>query len=121
MTAHTPGPWEMDCVRSDGSFEIWSRRMEPRNSWCLCARSPIEHRAAESIANARLIAAAPRLLAAAKPMLEMATRNAAVSDEEWNDAIDSLSDAVAKAEGVPAATPSLTPNRREDTVSKESE
>jgi len=64
-TTHTPGPWEIHIYEfgtsySDGSFYVGGP------GFCIAQRAPWPERAAESIANARLISAAPDLLAALK-------------------------------------------------------
>jgi hypothetical protein len=55
-TKWTPGVWTAH-TRPDGSFSIESRRRPT----ILCQRAAWRHRAEESIANARLIAAAPEM------------------------------------------------------------
>jgi hypothetical protein len=65
---HTPGPWQLDALDSDGAFEIWSTPLgshEMETGFVICSRLPIGHRAEASRANARLIAAAPDHHAAA--------------------------------------------------------
>ena len=63
----TPGPWR---IERDNSGEPWVRGAwdlvvgEGRERMVLASRAPWSTRAAESDANARLIAAAPELLAA---------------------------------------------------------
>jgi hypothetical protein len=59
---HTPGPWELE-LEPDGGFIITNGPASKDGTWVLAARGPIAHRAAVSHANARLIAAAPDLLA----------------------------------------------------------
>jgi hypothetical protein len=56
MNAHTPGPWDLYYTER-GGFQITvdNQRM------MICSRNDIDHKADESIANARLIAAAPKL------------------------------------------------------------
>lgn len=56
---HTPGPWRLHYTE-EGAFGIEN----DNRSAVLCQRAPWKHRAAESIANGRLIAAAPDLLEA---------------------------------------------------------
>lgn len=65
-TAHTPGPWEVSMgedVRAENGR--WVAKMYSQGSISDAARI-----VAESEANARLIAAAPELLAALKGMLD---------------------------------------------------
>ena len=61
MTAYTTGAWWV-WMGQDGSFEIWSLAPEFVDRFIICSRNPIEHRAEESRANARLLATAPELL-----------------------------------------------------------
>ena len=53
---HTPGPWNLERTYQ-GGFNLWSGAAS--SGWIICSRINIAHRAAESDANARLIAAAP--------------------------------------------------------------
>lgn len=59
MSTHTPAPWPL-WHNEKGAFVIGP------DSAILCQRNDWEHRAAESIANGRLMAASPDLLVAAK-------------------------------------------------------
>lgn len=52
---HSPGPWQAEYIGVNGSFTIASKDGE----FVICSRNPFEHRAAESRANAVLIATAP--------------------------------------------------------------
>ena len=99
---HTPGPWHLHPY-DRGAWEVTTHAdyLHP-GSLVIAARSDLSHRAAESTANARLIAAAPDLLAAAKQVLA-ATH---VPDSEAELVLQlraflALRDAVAKA--APAA------------------
>src|SRR5512146_1115504 len=56
---HTPGPWRLEQDSLEGWFEIHSAK--PDDAF-ICGRAAWPRRAAESTANARLIAAAPALL-----------------------------------------------------------
>ncbi len=77
--AHTPGPWHLEGCRQDGSFEIWNKPLLkgdiPSDGFVICGRSAIEHRAAISRANARLIVAAPDMLAALQQAVALADGN----------------------------------------------
>jgi hypothetical protein len=64
MSEHTPGPW-LPFISETGGFAI----EDSNRSRILCQRADWPHRAQESRANARLIAAAPELLAALKAYL----------------------------------------------------
>ncbi len=60
-TKHTPGPWNIDSMKAGSWF------VSTGNDWSVCSRlSTVEHMEQQSYANARLIAAAPELLAALK-------------------------------------------------------
>jgi hypothetical protein len=61
VNTHTLGTWWL-WAGQDGSFEVWSLAPEFADRFVVCSRNPIEHRAEESRANARLITAAPELL-----------------------------------------------------------
>lgn len=67
MTAHTPGPWLL-WQNDKGAFVI---NMADGVS-VICSRNDFDHKAAESIANGRLIAEAPKLLAALRLLDEFA-------------------------------------------------
>lgn len=60
--AHTPGPWNLE-AHKDGAFTV-SVMLTPISQMVICARNQLGGRADESVANAKLIAAAPDLLAA---------------------------------------------------------
>lgn len=62
---HTPGPWRLSFDEATGAFGI----EDDNRIAILCSRAPWGHRAQESIANGRLIAAAPELLDAAKALI----------------------------------------------------
>lgn len=93
MRKHTPGPWE---VRRDG-WGHHSVRSEPEQRTIAKTIMPhIPDRAhAVDEANARLIAAAPEMLAAAKRILPYLTECDCVGDGMFRQ----LADAIAKAEG----------------------
>jgi len=91
MSKHTPGPWEVDGYRvghpvGKHGFDLVARILQTDN-------------ATEDAANARLIAAAPDLLAACKAALESDDAPFAISLPLET----TLREAIAKAEGVPAA------------------
>lgn len=101
---HTPGPWE-----HRGLTMISGRNVDG----CMFTLANVTpagdlHNAAECAANARLIAAAPELLAALRALLpdvdhEIEQRKHGGNDEDWQE-LDALSRAahaaIAKAEGV---------------------
>ena len=88
MTGHTPGPWQ-------------ARRGQLWRGWVVCDESGAVHttvsaeKAPETEANARLMAAAPELLKAAK-----AAHRALLTDEPYpHKENEALRQAIAKAEG----------------------
>lgn len=91
MAEHTPGPWLAN-TGSDGWFEIWSDPVDDKaakDAFVICARSPIEHRAEASLANGRLIVAAPDMLAALRNVNKLISEAAMVGfnwkDGDWAD------------------------------------
>lgn len=92
MSKHTPGPWAAHTV-ADGAYTVYL----PEDGMVVCSRNPYESKAAEFEANARLIAAAPELLAA----LELA-RAILVEVEHYRadgHSVAIIDAAIAKAEG----------------------
>ena len=108
--AHTPGPWSA-CGQDRGGCscgQVWSRAVDQpvakaNTIWGDDLEHPYgEIPFAEMVANARLIAAAPELLAAATCALGMLTGNL---DGDWSlgDPVDMLRAAIAKASPTPPA------------------
>ena len=91
---HTPGPW-MPFVDGDGCFAIFPDA-DPHIS--LCSRAPWPQRAKESAANARLIAAAPDLLAALNRLVHLTAILPPDMDEPGSAMADARA-AIAKATG----------------------
>lgn len=112
MSAHTPGPWSLRKAWSEDEFEL---DVFPINQKCEYPFIPgsiarVDDSRDEAEANARLIAAAPDLLAALKGFLtaEMRWETAVQTSDQSDirDATDCLFDAkevmraaIAKAEG----------------------
>jgi len=89
ITQHTPGPW---AVKDDGD---WQLIVQARN-----VLAP-EHACANTIADARLIAAAPDLLAAARLTVLHFSRNrnsGTFQGDDEHEAWSALTAAIAKAE-----------------------
>ena len=91
-TNHTPGPW----ITNGGQIET---EQGVYNGGIIATVGIVNHQDATDIANARLIAAAPELLKAAKSIIgwlgpppDLALKTSAC---------DRLRDAIAKAEGTP--------------------
>lgn len=69
MSKHTPGPWEWNTARTRMNDDRGRPvLMDGEGIWDLCA--PVMHGDARADANARLIAAAPELLAALEGFLD---------------------------------------------------
>jgi hypothetical protein len=109
MNAHTPGPWMVGELHSGSALvDIKARGLVVTRTLVLSA-DPDCDPLIEAEANARLIAAAPDLLAALKGLLEEAGSLASLVDQEFNvgddpsnadgDAFKCAEAAIAKAEG----------------------
>jgi hypothetical protein len=97
MSAHTPGPWKVT-EEYEGSFFI---EPEGEPNTVVCSRSEWNHRAAESRANARLIAASPDLHAELQNMvdcIEVALERGMIT-YPMSAALATARAALAKAEG----------------------
>lgn len=93
--AHTPGPWHREWV-VDGAFQVSG---QANGDKCVIAsRAPFPSRHFEFAANARLIAAAPELLAACQAMFAASRHGAEYTDDE-HAALALIEAAIAKAEG----------------------
>jgi hypothetical protein len=95
---HTPGPWKADITPRTGNY-AGSFSVEA-DGLVVCGRAGVPNRASESAANARLIAAAPDLLAALKlilPIAESYLKKAPGHPD--NGKLADARDAIAKAEG----------------------
>ncbi len=69
--AHTPGPWRIERGKKYGDFLIWSARGETEVSSHWIATLKCESCPAQEEANARLMAAAPDMLEALEPFVEV--------------------------------------------------
>lgn len=103
MTEHTPGPWRVDEYSRDEIEIVGPRekctRNGTKNEWTLAQVGSPEfwddpQFEKEDHANARLIAAAPDLLAALKLVTDSGLFSS-YDDRAW----DTVNDAIAKAEG----------------------
>lgn len=89
MSAHTPGPWHVsDDIITGATDGVDVMRHVGGELECIAADL-------RSLADARLIAAAPDLLAALKQMISKAES----LDESWVFDLDAATAAVEKAEG----------------------
>lgn len=93
-TKHTPGPWVVD-----HSFDILAEGTYEQGGWRVAEVRKFDERE-ESHANARLIAAAPELLAALRELVQFVNCASAVELEQPNKcaAYQSARAAIAKAE-----------------------
>lgn len=112
--AHTPGSWEIDATSGTGGFEIWGGPIDS-GAPQICSDDGDINRIEECKANARLIIAAPDLLAAAKKIEEAEAFHLACAECEgheqpeicghcfplYDDARIMRRNAIAKAEGRP--------------------
>jgi hypothetical protein len=69
MSGHTPGPWRIAWSSENGAYHIEG------DGFAICRRGPWPNNAAESHANARLIAAAPDLLGVVRELLTLIDTN----------------------------------------------
>lgn len=79
MTKHTPGPWKVTVpspTKLGAKVDVYAVEPPPKRGvrWGVCVLEAVRKQdAAEQVANARLIAAAPELLDALKAMLDRDT------------------------------------------------
>ena len=95
-TQHTPGPWTLGYDGNDGAFEIGVYYRDHLATFVIASRNQVFHRAEESQANARLIAAAPDLLEACREFVRKCECGQAVSSASYQQ----MKAAIAKAEGL---------------------
>lgn len=98
MSTHTPGPWAVSIDDTGGNFSGWpSVQAAPERDVSVVHRAGFKQEfwgdlsQRECLANARLIAAAPDLLAALKAVVSVADRKTTEFDQARA--------AIAKAEG----------------------
>ncbi len=97
MTTATSGPWTVDAA-PDGSFSIYAKYSEAR-AVVIAQRGRWSNNVPASIANAKLIAAAPDLLVALRIILRRLDSAAAEVDcFNVYESRDLARDAIAKAE-----------------------
>lgn len=92
MSKHTPGPWRVIEDRVPGALEIYAEEKAIAELW---RRSSTQ----EEMANARLIAAAPKLLKALEKMLRCFSDYDGTHGDLENSATDEARAAIAKARG----------------------
>lgn len=95
---HTPGPWRQEVWR-DEPYDPFVLELLDGDNHTVLSRETLE----ETVANARLIAAAPELLAALKAMLALVPRDKlhpfGYTEEPQDKANDLAREAIRKAEG----------------------
>jgi hypothetical protein len=97
-TKHTPGPWEAVKWSCHAATTVVTGKIGPRVVICEC--SGHGRHTDESLANARLIAAAPELLDALERMVDVANWDEMLQSEEQHDAmIVKAEAAIRKAKG----------------------
>lgn len=95
-TQHTPGPWMLLESSDPGAFDI-----QDDEGTVLCSRYAYEEKAVEFMANARLIAAAPELLAELAKVMSWIKHWSPefTNDPEWPEDRDRALTAIAAATG----------------------
>ena len=105
MNKHTPGPWTV--ISKQYSFLVNQGRK--RSSIEIChgdtdINIPLYGTREQAEADARLIAAAPDMLVALKMAFKIPKPwimgGRTITEEEWNAAVDAVTAAIAKAEGI---------------------
>ena len=100
---HTPGPWVHEgrggatgrfCITTDHDNPAFGREMH-----LACVSKPRGMTDATHRANARLIAAAPELLAQMRNVEDVASKNAEHGSADWAFVRDTARAAIAKAQG----------------------
>ena len=96
--AHTPGPWQVSGGRANHT--LYGHGVGPDSAYIAlvtyCDRTPEHH--VQSLADARLIAAAPELLAAAQELIRCDDcLTGEISMSEYEHAVGMLRAAIAKA------------------------
>ena len=89
---HTPGPWRVSASKRGGFDIVADNRGTHGGPFVVASRNDIDHRSEESLANCRLIAAAPEMLEALQAVL-------ASGGEDWETGACVIRAAIAKAEG----------------------
>lgn len=97
MTTHTPGPWFVEVDDQSGIGRTRAVYVCSTTGWPegQLARVNIQDGLGEREANARLIAAAPDLLAACEALVAKSTDTTGDWSREWNAALS----AIARAKG----------------------
>ena len=98
-TQHTPGPWRVDVAQDrDGTIHSVDVREAAYGLFVAAVEAHTEEHA-DVMANARLIAAAPELLAVLKRMVLDCERTVELECVHGSQVVDDAIAAIAKAEG----------------------
>lgn len=97
---HTPGPWEANYTTVDGAIVRWHISSQKHGSAYPVCEHMIESapESSEQIANARLIASAPDLLAACLMVANKLTGHHRPTTADLNEMQSAVNAAIAKAE-----------------------
>lgn len=95
MAKHTPGPWRVCRAIKAGEFDIRDEHSSGGYAPIAKVKGDKRSTAAQTIENARLIAAAPDLL----EVLVTMPQGISSSDQDWWDWIDKARSAIDKATG----------------------
>ena len=96
QTTHTPGPWFIDGTASDDCLDVYHHNGRICMIYCDSTQNPTAEDLAEAEANARLIAAAPDLLAALSNIILSSDANCG---DSLANAIEAARNAINKAKG----------------------
>jgi hypothetical protein len=88
MNKHTPAPWKSQGVH------VWAE-IDALNTWSIVDRAGAPNGRAEAEANARLIAAAPDLLAACRAADELIAHVLHISDSQLDAMLESSDPTIA--------------------------
>ena len=98
-TSHTPGPWEVSTWQKDGTAAgVYQEDAETGEDLDFICHMEEDIEPLEMMANARLIASAPALLAACKAAVE-ATGGSAIWNGETKKFLEMCEAAIQQAEG----------------------
>ena len=105
-TQHTVGPWHWSGdALTHRQFDIYAPTQAPHQHVCTVNNLPVEKLYARdaivALANARLIAAAPDLLAALQALVGEADLGELDHDDDTRELLDNARAAIERATGVP--------------------
>jgi hypothetical protein len=94
---YTPGPWHLQGIDGQGAHYIHASNGAEYTPVAVCPVGLLD--SGEQMANSRLIAAAPELLAALERVMACPAMNEKMASPETLKAYDDARDAIAKARG----------------------